>query len=100
MKGKFKAIKMLIGMLKKKNQGIFICKGKKETLQFANGNIRELIFLINTCSEIDKQFGDMLTTEVLCDIIAKGEAPAILNEKGRRELIKILSEDTMKQDQQ
>lgn len=29
MKGKIKTIKMLIGMLRKKNTGIFICKGKK-----------------------------------------------------------------------
>lgn len=100
MKGKFKAIKMLIGMLKKKNTGIFICMGKEETLRFANGDIKELESLIHAGIVIDKQLENMLTIAVLCNILAKGEAPACLNEKGRRKLIEILSEDNMKQDKQ
>lgn len=97
---KIKLILMIIRLLTEKATGIIICRDKKETLKFATGDIKELSCLIEAGIVIDKQFGDILTVAVLCDILAKGEAPAIINEQGRRKLIKILSEDTMKQDKQ
>lgn len=88
MKGKFKAIKMLIGMLKKKNTGIFICKGKEETLIFSCGNDQNMINLLGNAIDEDQAAGRFLILGVLANIFSNGKVP-YLKDEGLEKLQKI-----------
>lgn len=88
MKGKIKTIKMLIGMLKKKNTGIFICKGKKETLIFSCGNEQNMTNLLGSAIDEDEATGRFLILGVLANIFKNGKVP-YLNDEGLEKLQKI-----------
>lgn len=81
MKGKIKTIKMLIGMLKEKNTGIFICKGKKETLILSYGNVRNMTNLLGEAIDKDEAAGRYLILGALANIINNEKVP-YLNNKG------------------
>lgn len=89
MKEKFKVIKMLIGMLKKKNTGIFICMGKKETLILSCGKGQDIINMLENAINEDQTTGRFLNIGVLANIIHNGEVP-YLNDEGLEKLQKIV----------
>lgn len=80
MKGKIKTIKMLIGMLKKKNTGIFICMGKKETLIFSCGNVQNMTNLLGKAIDEDEEAGRFLILGVLANIFSNGKVPYLSDE--------------------
>lgn len=80
MKGKIKTIKMLIGMLKEKNTGIFICKGKKETVICLRGNDQIMTNLLVNAIDEDQKTGRFLIRGVLANIFNNGKVPYLTDE--------------------
>lgn len=80
MKGKIKTIKMLIGMLKEKNTGIFICEGKKETMIYSRGNDLIMTNLLGKAIDEDQKTGRFLILGVLANIFHNGKVPYLTDE--------------------
>ncbi len=89
MKEKIKVIRMVCGMLRKKNTGIILCKDSKGTLIFVGGKGGDIAANIETAMDINEDFRSALAAGVFAHIISEGSIPA-LNEAGLLELKKIL----------
>ncbi len=98
MKEKIKTIKMLIGMLKEKNTGIFICKGKEGTQILTYGNVRNMTNLLGEAIDKDEAAGRYLILGALANIFSKGKVP-YLNDEGLEKLQKIALNSKEEQEQ-
>lgn len=89
MKEKIKVIRMVCGMLRKKNTGIILCRDSKNGLLYVNGEgkdiAEEIAKVMGKCESIREVFA----SGVLVRILADGSVPA-LNESGLLDLKKIL----------
>lgn len=89
MKEKIKVIRMVCGMLRKKNTGIILCRDSKNGLFYANGEGKDIAVEIAKLMGEDKVIREVFASGVLVHIIAEGSVPA-LNESGLLNLKKIL----------
>lgn len=89
MKEKIKVIRMVCGMLRKKNTGIILCRGSKNGLLYANGEGKDIAVEITKVMGKDKRIRDVFASGVLVHILAEGSVP-VLNESGLLNLKKIL----------
>ena len=89
MKEKIKVIRMVCGMLRKKNTGIILCRDSKNGLLYANGEGKDIAAEIAKVMGKDKDIREVFASGVLVHILAEGSVPA-LNESGLLDLKKIL----------
>lgn len=89
MKEKIKVIRMVCGMLRKKNTGIILCRDSKNSLLYANGEGKDIAVEIAKVMHEDENIRDVFASGVLVHILADGSVPA-LNESGLLDLKKIL----------
>lgn len=89
MKEKIKVIRMVCGMLRKKNTGIILCEDSKSSLFYANGESTDIAVNIMKAMGKDKNIHEVFASGVLVRILADGSVPA-LNESGLLDLKKIL----------
>ena len=89
MKEKIKVIRMVCGMLRKKNTGIILCRDSKNGLFYANGERKDIAVEIAKVMREDKSIREVFASGVLVHILAEGSVPA-LNESGLLDLKKIL----------
>ncbi|MBR3467781.1 MAG: hypothetical protein IKH15_11250 [Bacteroidales bacterium] len=89
MKEKIKVIRMVCGMLRKKNTGIILCRDSKNSLFYANGKGKSIAVEIAEAMGKDKDIREVFASGVLVHILADGSVPA-LSESGLLELKKIL----------
>ncbi len=93
MKEKIKVIRMVCGMLRKKNTGIILCRDSKNGLFYANGKARDITVEIAKVMGEDKSIREVFASGVLVHILAEGSVP-VLNESGLLDL-KIILEKTI-----
>lgn len=89
MKEKIKVIRMVCGMLRKKNTGIILCRDSEKNLLYANGEGKDIAVEILKAMIKDEDICDIFAVGVLAYIISVGSIPA-LNESGLLDLKKIL----------
>ena len=89
MKEKIKVIRMVCGMLRKKNTGIILCRDSKKGLFYANGEGKDIALEIAEVMGKDKNIREVFASGVLVRILVDGSVPA-LNESGLLDLKKIL----------
>lgn len=89
MKEKIKVIRMVCGMLRKKNTGIILCRDSKNGLFYVNGESKDIAVEIAKAMREDKSIREVFASGVLVHILAEGSVPA-LNESGLLDLKKIL----------
>lgn len=89
MKEKIQIIRMVCGMLRKKNTGIILCKDSKKDLFYANGGGKDIAVEITEVMGKDECIREVFASGVLVRILADGSIPA-LNESGLLDLKKIL----------
>ena len=89
MKEKIKVIRMVCGMLRKKNTGIILCRDSKKGLLYANGEGKDIAVEITKVMGKDERIREVFASGVLIHILAEGSVPA-LNESGLLDLKKIL----------
>lgn len=89
MKEKIKVIRMVCGMLWKKNTGIILCRDSKNGLLYVNGKGKDIVVEIAEVMGKDENIRKIFASGVLMHILADGSVPA-LNETGLLNLKKIL----------
>ena len=89
MKKKIQIIRMVCGMLRKKNTGIILGIDSKKGLLYANGEGKDIAVEITKVMGKDERIREVFASGVLVHILAEGSVPA-LNESGLLDLKKIL----------
>ena len=89
MKEKIKVIRMVCGMLRKKNTGIILCRDSKNCLLYANGEGKDIAVVIAKVMGKNERIRNVFASGVLVHILAEESVP-VLNESGLLDLKKIL----------